>query len=68
MAADDELDAVDVDHVLGDLVERSVVAIDAGPFGPRFRLLETMRRFAAEHLAVRGEQPTAAAYRSSVNR
>lgn len=40
----------DVDGLLGSLVERSMVTVDTGPFGRRFRLLETMRQFAAEHL------------------
>jgi len=44
----------DVDGLLGNLVERSMVTIDTGPFGRRFRLLETMRQFAAEHLRERG--------------
>mgnify|MGYP006198814127 CR=1 FL=1 len=35
---------------VGTLVERSMVTVDPGPFGRRFRLLETMRQFAAEHL------------------
>lgn len=53
VAADEELDAVDVDRLLGDLVERSMVMGEPGPFGPRFRLLETLRHFAGGHLAAR---------------
>ncbi|WP_018636173.1 AfsR/SARP family transcriptional regulator [Parafrankia elaeagni] len=45
----------DVDQVVGTLVARSMLVVDSGPFGPRFRLLETMRQFAAERLAETGE-------------
>ncbi|RSM87872.1 AfsR/SARP family transcriptional regulator [Kibdelosporangium aridum] len=38
------------DGLISTLVERSVVTVDNGPFGRRFRLLEPMRQFAAEHL------------------
>jgi predicted ATPase/DNA-binding SARP family transcriptional activator len=54
VAADDELDPADVDDLLGDLVERSMLIVESGPFGRRFRLLETMREFAAEHLSEDG--------------
>ena len=40
----------DVDDLLGDLVERSMLVVEPGPFGRRFRLLETMREFADEQL------------------
>ena len=40
-----------VDDLLGDLVERSMLLVDSGRFGRRFRLLETIREFAAEQLA-----------------
>jgi predicted ATPase len=60
VAAYDGLDTVDVDHLLGDLVERSMVAVDPGPLGRRFRLLETLRQFAAEHLAAHGDAEEAA--------
>ncbi|MQA15066.1 MAG: AfsR/SARP family transcriptional regulator [Pseudonocardiaceae bacterium] len=55
VAASNGLDTVDVDHLLGDLVERSMVAPESGPFGRRFRLLETLRHFAAEQLAAQGK-------------
>jgi predicted ATPase/DNA-binding SARP family transcriptional activator len=60
VAADDDLDTVEVDHLLGDLVDRSMVAVESGPFGRRFRLLETLRQFAAEHLAAHGDPAEAA--------
>ncbi|MFI6096035.1 BTAD domain-containing putative transcriptional regulator [Lentzea sp. NPDC051213] len=54
-AAPFDLSAVAEDHLLGDLVERSMVAVHDGPFGRRFRLLEPMRQFAAERLGDRAE-------------
>ena len=54
VGAADGLDAIDVDRLLGDLVERSMVATVDGPTGRRFRLLETLRQFAAERLAEEG--------------
>ncbi len=52
VAAYGDLDTVEVDRLLADLVERSMVTPEAGPSGRRFRLLETLRHFAAEQLAV----------------
>ena len=59
-AAEAVADEQDVDDLLGDLVERSMVTVDSGPLGRRFRLLETMRQFAAEHLRERGHTDLAA--------
>ena len=42
--------AVDVAHHLGRLVERSMVNVESGPFGRRFRLLDPIREFGAELL------------------
>lgn len=50
VTADDELPVEDVNGLLGDLVERSMVGVESGAYGRRFRLLETIRQFAAEHL------------------
>jgi len=50
VADDAESDVAGIDDLLGDLVERSMLIVESGPFGRRFRLLETMREFAAEHL------------------
>jgi len=50
VAAGTDLAAIDVDRLLDDLVERSMVIAETGPFGRRFRLLETIRQFAAERL------------------
>jgi predicted ATPase len=45
-----DLSAVADDHVLGDLVERSMVTVHDGPFGRRFRLLEPLRQFGSAQL------------------
>jgi predicted ATPase/DNA-binding SARP family transcriptional activator/tetratricopeptide (TPR) repeat protein len=55
VASDAELDVADVDELLGDLVERSMVMVESGMYGRRFRLLETMRQFGGEHLSDAGE-------------
>ncbi|MEV6238536.1 BTAD domain-containing putative transcriptional regulator [Lentzea sp. NPDC051838] len=52
-AAPFDLSAVAEDHLLGDLVERSMVAVVEGPFGRRFRLLEPLREFASAELVDR---------------
>ncbi|HEV7762537.1 MAG TPA: hypothetical protein VGO78_26190, partial [Acidimicrobiales bacterium] len=51
----DTVDRFDVDDLLGGLVERSMLVVESGPFGRRFRLLETMRQFGAEHLSGSGD-------------
>ena len=61
VAAGGELDTVDVDRLLGDLVERSMVGVEPGVFGRRFRLLETLRQFALEQLAGHGGREQLAA-------
>jgi predicted ATPase/class 3 adenylate cyclase len=45
----------DVLEALSELVEHSLVQPSAGPDGPRYGLLETIRLFAANSLAERGE-------------
>ncbi|GAA5087981.1 putative ATPase/DNA-binding SARP family transcriptional activator [Thermocatellispora tengchongensis] len=45
----------ETDLVLDALVARSMVVVEPGPSGRRFRLLETMRQFAAERLAESGQ-------------
>ena len=52
---------VDVDDLLGDLVDRSMLIVESGSFGRRFRLLETMRQFGAEHLSETGTTDVIAA-------
>lgn len=55
VTADADPHGVPVDEALGDLVEQSMLVAESGPFGRRFRLLETMRQFAAERLSERGD-------------
>ena len=56
-----DIEAVDVADLLGSLVDKSLVV--AEPAGPslRYRLLETIRQFAAERLAESGEADVVAA-------
>ena len=55
-----DIDRFDVASLLGSLVDKSLVV--AEPAGPslRYRLLETIRQFAAERLAQSGDEPAAA--------
>ena len=50
----------DLLDTLTELVEHSLVQPVAGPEGPRYRLLETVRMFAAERLAERGDSEASA--------
>jgi predicted ATPase/DNA-binding SARP family transcriptional activator len=54
IAADAARHVSDVDDLLGNLVARSMLMVESGPFARRFRLLETMRQFAGERLAEAG--------------
>jgi predicted ATPase len=56
-----DIDVFDVAGLLGSLVDKSLVVAD--PAGPalRYRLLETIRQFAAERLAEAGDEAAAAA-------
>ncbi|MGI5507223.1 AfsR/SARP family transcriptional regulator [Lentzea sp. CA-135723] len=49
-AAPFDLGAVADDHLIGDLVERSVLTVHDGLFGRRFRMLEPLRQFASSLL------------------
>ena len=62
IGADSSLDSVDIGNLVGDLVEQSIVNVESGPFGRRFRLLDPIREFGAEQLAS-GEQSDAIAER-----
>jgi predicted ATPase/DNA-binding SARP family transcriptional activator len=55
VAAGAALGAADVGDLLGTLVEQSMLVAEPGPFSLRFRLLESIRQFAAGHLAASGE-------------
>lgn len=50
-AADRDLDGVQQVHQLVELVERSLVSLDDGMAGRRYRLLESVRLFCAQQLA-----------------
>ncbi len=54
VAADPEIPAAEVGDLLSDLAERSMLVVEPDPFSGRFRLLETMRQFAAGELAKSG--------------
>jgi predicted ATPase/class 3 adenylate cyclase len=51
-------EAVDAAEVLGQLVEKSLVLVDDETLRRRYRLLETIRQYAAEHLELSGETAT----------
>ena len=50
-----DLDVLDVADLLGSLVDKSLVVAEPAGEGLRYRLLETIRLFAAERLAEAGE-------------
>jgi predicted ATPase/class 3 adenylate cyclase len=54
------LDVIDVADLLGSLVDKSLVVAEQAGAGLRYRLLETIRLFAAERLAEAGEGEAAA--------
>jgi len=54
----DPLESEDVLDVLGSLVEKSLVMVDDGIDGSRYRLLETIRDYGRERLKQREELPT----------
>jgi predicted ATPase/class 3 adenylate cyclase len=56
-----DLDVLDVAYLLGSLVDKSLVVAEPAGTGLRYRLLETIRLFAAERLAEAGEEEAAAA-------
>ena len=54
------LDVLDVADLLGSLVDKSLVVAEQAAAGLRYRLLETIRLFAAERLVEAGEEEAAA--------
>ncbi|HEY3684207.1 MAG TPA: LuxR C-terminal-related transcriptional regulator [Streptosporangiaceae bacterium] len=62
VCADDRLTEMDIPETLINLVDKSLVLrVDdgdgpGGPGGTRYRLLDTLREFGAEHLAASGEE------------
>jgi predicted ATPase/DNA-binding SARP family transcriptional activator len=61
LPAAEAVGGVGAEAALGHLVARSMVLAETGPFGRRFRLLETVRQFAAEALAEAGQTHRASA-------
>ncbi len=55
-----DLDVLDVADLLGSLVDKSLVAAESAGTGLRYRLLETIRLFAAERLVETGDGEAAA--------
>ena len=55
-----DLDVLDVADLLGSLVDKSLVVAEPAGTGLRYRLLETIRLFAAERLVEAGESEVAA--------
>jgi predicted ATPase/class 3 adenylate cyclase len=55
-----DLDVLDVADLLGSLVDKSLVVAEQAGAGLRYRLLETIRLFAAERLVEAGEAEAAA--------
>ena len=56
VCADDAVDHLQVDDLLGQLVDKSLAGADDFPDGSRrYRLLETLRQYARERLQERGE-------------
>jgi tetratricopeptide (TPR) repeat protein len=56
-----DIDAFDTADLLGSLVDKSLVVAEPAGDALRYRLLETIRQFAAERLAEAGDQAAAAA-------
>ena len=54
-----DLDVLDIGDLLGSLVDKSLVVAEQAGAGLRYRLLETIRLFAAERLAEAGEEAAA---------
>lgn len=61
VCTDDNLDELDAVDLLSSLVEKSLVAYEAGERGTRYHLLESTRAFAIEKLQERGERDALAA-------
>jgi hypothetical protein len=57
VAADEQIDRWAVLDLMGHLVDKSLVIADGNDV-PRYRLLETVRAFALEKLAIAGETPS----------
>jgi len=58
------IDSLDIADLLGSLVDKSLVNAEQGPQAGRYRLLETIRQFAAEQLGARGQGEATAVARA----
>lgn len=59
--ADGAIDEVDVDELVWSLVDKSLVVADLRANGTRYRLLESVRAYALEHLVAAGDRDAVAA-------
>jgi len=67
VTADEDLERVAVLDLLGSLVDRSLVVVEDGEPSTRYRLLETVRQYALDHLAKSpDEQPVRDRHRDSL--
>ncbi|HEY6550995.1 MAG TPA: LuxR C-terminal-related transcriptional regulator, partial [Solirubrobacterales bacterium] len=67
VTADEELERVAVLDLLGSLVDKSLVVVEDGEPSTRYRLLETVRQYALDHLAQSAdEQPVRDRHRDSL--
>ena len=55
VVSDDAVDTFDLLDLVADLVAKSMVQVDEGGAGDRYRLVETMRDYGLERLAARGD-------------
>ena len=60
VSAGPDADAADVLPLLARLADRSLVVVESGRAGVRYRLLETIRRYGADRLAERGDETSRA--------
>jgi predicted ATPase/class 3 adenylate cyclase len=60
-----DLDLADVIDIVGQLVDKSLVVADAAAASVRYRMLETIRQYADEHLEASGDAHTARARHAS---
>jgi predicted ATPase/DNA-binding winged helix-turn-helix (wHTH) protein len=60
VATEAGIDGVEITEALGNLVNKSLVWVWAGPRGPYYQLLDTTRAYALEKLAISGEQDSIA--------
>ncbi|MDH3680442.1 MAG: tetratricopeptide repeat protein, partial [Acidimicrobiia bacterium] len=54
VSTDESVDDIDVDRLLGSLIDQSMLTIESGPFGRLFRFLEPIHDFGIDRLAESG--------------